>query len=152
MTAPEEEPEYWELYSMLNGLRKWNPDKVAATLRSCDLPHVHRLLIMSCLADLIDGTAVGGRKLKMVGSKKRFHILDARAEHDRYIGIGRWVQSEIDNGETHRAAIAGAEDQFGVSESTAQRALSIFRDRLAALEKGAGWYPLPTIRKPKQSR
>lgn len=144
---------FWDLWAMLHGFRKWDGERVAAEFRSLALkPGGEQLSAILTIADLIEGKGRNGMKLKLIGSDKRRFLEDIRAEHDRYIEIGRWVQAEVDEGEQVRSALAGAEDEFGVSESTAQRALSIFRERRERLDNEGKWYPLPTIRKRRTSR
>ena len=145
MDAAQEYEIHKELFLMLRGLKRWDGEKVAAGLRSPNLSHAGKSYALLCLANLIDGK--GSQHLKITGRNKRQHIVDLREEYERTMQIGRWVQSQIDSGETFRSALAAAEDQFGVSESTAQRAISIFRERRENAEKTGGWYPLPPVRK-----
>ena len=148
MDIENEYARHEELFSMLYGSSKWDGARVAEGLRSEHLSNAGRAVALSLLADLIDGTdPFGGRQLKLAGGGKRVHIKDARAEYDRIMQIGGWVQAEIDKGEKFRSAIAGAEDEFGVSESTAQRATTIFRKRTERAEETGLWYPVLPVRR-----
>lgn len=136
-----------ELFSMLSGTRKWDGIRVAEGLRSKHLSKFGRKLALAQLADLIDGTATCGSHLKLTGSGKRIHIADSFDEYEKTMEIGRWIEQELDQGETFRSALAGAEDEFGVSESTAQRAVKVYRKRIKRADETGLWYPLPPVRK-----
>lgn len=142
-----------DLFAMLMGSSKWNGARVAEGLRSEYLTGGARLFAVTLLADLIEGNGRwGGRKLKLSGDGNQFHAKDAKAEYDRIMQIGAWVQSEIDRGVTFRDALYGAQDELGVSDSTAQRALVIYRQRRERAEETGKWYPVPPVRKRKRSR
>lgn len=136
-----------ELFSMLSGTRKWDGARVAEGLRSKQLSDVWRRLALRQLADLIDGTAICGRHLKLTGSRKLAHVADLFDEYERIMEVGGWIEQQQIKGETFRSALAGAEDKFGVSESTAQRAAKVYRERIEDEEETGLWYPVKPVRK-----
>lgn len=115
-----------EIFMLVSGLSRWSEEgaaKVATALRTGALTSLQAW----GLANLLDGSNPFGHFLKMHGQTNADTIEEGAQRYDRAQQVGRSVSRAIAQGAKPEDALLDAEEEFGISVTTARRCYQAYK-------------------------